>query len=74
MVDGHLEQVTQLQFPVEEESRIYLNMKLLAPGHYVKELEKHNVHIGSRADEVKITPSFYNAKKVVDVFLEKIKT
>jgi hypothetical protein len=48
-------------------------MKLLIPSRHMKELEEQNVHIGSRVDEVKITPSFYNAKKVADVFLGRLR-
>ena len=71
--DGLLEAGFELQTPVDEEKRIYLNVKLSDPGETVKALQKQNVHVSSRVGGVRIAPHFYNTVEEAETLLEKVK-
>jgi selenocysteine lyase/cysteine desulfurase len=73
LVDGLLEAGYELQTPVDEERRIYLNVKLPEPGETVKALQKQNVCVSSRVGGVRIAPHFYNTVEEAETLLEKMK-
>jgi selenocysteine lyase/cysteine desulfurase len=73
LIDGLLEEGFELQTPVDENRRIYVNFK--APGfkELVTRLKEETVHVSPRVGGLRLSPHFYNNKSEVDVFLEKLK-
>jgi selenocysteine lyase/cysteine desulfurase len=73
LVDGLVESGFELQTPVEEDRRIFVNVKLPNPGDVVKSLAASGVSVSSRVGGVRISPHFYNTEEEVEIFLEKMK-
>ena len=73
LVDGLLEAGFELQTPVDEEHRIYLNVKMPDPGETVKALQNEGVHVSARVGGVRISPHFYNTIDEAEELLTKIK-
>jgi cysteine desulfurase/selenocysteine lyase len=72
LVDGLVEEGFELQTPVEEDRRIYLNVKLPDPGETVKKLADQGVVVSPRVGGVRISPHFYNTVEEAEVLLEKL--
>ena len=73
LIDDLLEEGYELQTPVEEEKRIYLNFKAPSFKELVANLRKENVHVSPRVGGLRVSPHFYNNEDEVEVFLEKLK-
>jgi len=72
LVDGLLEEGFELQTPVEEGRRIYLNMAHPDPAKVVEKLKAEGVVVSPRVGGVRISPHFYNTVEEAEIFLEKI--
>ena len=70
LVDGLLERGYELQTPLEEDRRIYLNVVTPDPGDTVKKLEAEGVAVSGRVGGVRITPHFYNTIEEVEQFFD----
>jgi len=68
LIDGLLERGYELQTPLEEERRIFLNVKVPDPGETVKKLEAEGVAVSGRVGGVRISPHFYNTVDDVERF------
>jgi len=73
LVDGLLESGFELQTPVEEDRRIFVNVKHENPGDIVKELAKDGIIVSSRIGGVRISPHYYNKEEEVETFLERFR-
>jgi cysteine desulfurase/selenocysteine lyase len=73
LIDGLLESGFELQTPVEEEKRIFLNVKHKDPEGITKKLAEQKIVVSPRVGGIRISPHFYNRKNEVDTFLEKLK-
>jgi selenocysteine lyase/cysteine desulfurase len=73
LIDGLLSEGYELQTPVEEERRIYLNFKVPNFKEVGKKLADMGVSVSTRVGGLRLSPHFYNSKDEVDVFLEKLK-
>jgi selenocysteine lyase/cysteine desulfurase len=73
LIDGLLEEGYELQTPVEEERRIYVNFKVPGFKEVGKKLADSGVYVSPRVGGLRLSPHFYNNMGEVDVFLEKLK-
>jgi selenocysteine lyase/cysteine desulfurase len=72
LVNGLLESGFELQTPVEESRRIFVNVKLPDPGTAVKKLAERGVAVSNRVGGVRISPHFYNTEEEVETFLNQM--
>lgn len=70
LIDGLLERGYELQTPLEEDRRIFLNVKTPDPGDTVKKLEAEGVAVSARVGGVRISPHFYNTIDDVEQFFD----
>ena len=68
LIDGLLERGYELQTPLEEDRRIYLNVKVPDVGETVKKLGAEGVEVSGRVGGVRISPHFYNTVDDVEQF------
>ena len=73
LINGLLEEGYELQTPIEEERRIYVNFKVPGYKEVGKKLADSGVSVSPRVGGLRLSPHFYNNKGEVDVFLEKLK-
>ena len=73
LIDGLLEEGYELQTPVDEDRRIYVNFKVPGFKDVEKKLANSNIWVSPRVGGLRLSPHFYNNKGEVDVFLEKLK-
>ena len=73
LIDGLLEEGYELQTPVEEDRRIYVNFKVPGFKEVEKKLADSGVSVSPRVGGLRLSPHFYNNKGEADVFLEKLK-
>ena len=72
LIDGLLEEGYELQTPLDEERRIYLNFKVPGFKEVEKKLADSGVSVSPRVGGLRLSPHFYNTMDEVDVFLEKL--
>ena len=72
LVNGLLEAGYELQTPLEEKKRSYVNVKLDDPDPVVKKLREKNAWVSNRVGGLRIAPHFYNTVDEVDFFIEKL--
>lgn len=73
LIDGLLEEGYELQTPVDEERRIYVNFKVPGFKEVEKKLADSGVSVSPRVGGLRLSPHFYNNLGEVDVFMEKLK-
>jgi len=73
LIDGLLEEGYELQTPVDEDRRIYVNFKVPDFKEVERRLNDSGVSVSPRVGGLRLSPHFYNNKGEVDVFLEKLK-
>lgn len=72
LVEGFIENGLELQTPVEEERRTYVNVKVPDPGDVVKKLAAQNMVASQRIGGMRVAPNFYNTLDEVDRFIEAV--
>jgi selenocysteine lyase/cysteine desulfurase len=72
LVNGLLEAGYELQTPVEENWRSYVNVRLDDPEPVVLKLREKNIWVSNRVGGLRIAPHFYNKVEEVDLFIEKL--
>jgi selenocysteine lyase/cysteine desulfurase len=72
LVNGLLEEGYELQTPIEEKWRSYVNVKCDDPDPVVKKLTEKDVWVSNRGGGLRIAPHFYNTLEEVDTFIEKL--
>jgi selenocysteine lyase/cysteine desulfurase len=70
LIDGLLERGYELQTPLEENRRIFLNVVTPDPGDTVKKLASEGIVVSGRVGGVRISPHFYNTIEEVDHFFK----
>ena len=73
MIDGLIESGFTLQTPVEEEKRLFVNVKVEGNRELEKELYEHDIVVSARVGGLRMAPHFYNKEDEVDSFLDKLK-
>ncbi len=73
LIDGLLEEGYELQTPVEEGRRIYVNFKVPGFKEVETKLADSGVSVSPRVGGLRLSPHFYNNKGEADVFQEKLK-
>jgi selenocysteine lyase/cysteine desulfurase len=73
LIDGLLEEGYELQTPVDEHRRIYVNFKVPGFKEVQKKLADSGVSVSPRVGGLRLSPHFYNDEGEVDTFLEKLK-
>jgi len=73
LIDGLLEEGYELQTPVDEGRRIYVNFKVPGFKEVGKKLADSGVSVSPRVGGLRLSPHFYNTMDEVDVFLEKLR-
>lgn len=72
LVNGLLDAGYELQTPVEEKWRSYVNVKLDDPDPVVMKLREKNAWVSNRVGGLRIAPHFYNKMEEIDSFIEKL--
>ena len=72
IIEGLLEMGVELQTPVEEERRIYLNAKIPRYKEVSNELAKEKCHVSPRVGGLRISPGAYNTVDEAEIFLDKL--
>jgi selenocysteine lyase/cysteine desulfurase len=72
IINGLLEHGVELQTPVEEGRRLYLNALVPDYKTVCAKLAEENVHISPRVGGLRISPAAYNEVWEVEVFLERL--
>jgi len=73
IVDGLLEMGVELQTPVEEERRIYLNAAVPDYKRVCDSLAEENIHVSPRVGGLRISPGAYNTVDEAERFLEALR-
>jgi cysteine desulfurase/selenocysteine lyase len=73
IVDGLLEMGVELQTPVEEERRIYLNAAVPNYKRVCDSLAEENIHVSPRVGGLRISPGAYNTVEEAERFLEALR-
>lgn len=72
IIEGLLESGFKLQTPVEEEKRLFVNVKVKNNRELEKKLYENNVVVSARVGGLRISPHFYNREDEVYSFLSKL--
>jgi len=72
LVDGLTERGYELQTPVEEDRRIYLNFKVPGFKEVGKKLADLGVSVSPRVGGLRVSPHLYNTMEEAETFLEKV--
>ena len=72
IVDGLLERGYEVQTPLEEERRCYLNVKVPELKTVVEKLNAENFWCAQRVGGIRISPHFYNTVYQADRFMNKL--
>jgi selenocysteine lyase/cysteine desulfurase len=72
LVNGLLDEGYELQTPVEEKWRSYVNVRCDDPNPVVKKLKEKDVWVSNRVGGLRIAPHFYNTIEEVDIFIERL--
>jgi len=73
LVEGLLEAGYELQTPVEEERRLFLNVKMRRRAEDIwNELYRNGVHVSPRVGGLRVSPHFYNGEEEVEPFISKL--
>ncbi len=73
IIDGLLEMGVELQTPVEEERRIYLNAVVPDYKNVCDALTREGVHVSPRVGGLRISPGAYNTVDEAERFLEALR-
>ncbi|MBN2335459.1 aminotransferase class V-fold PLP-dependent enzyme [Candidatus Bathyarchaeota archaeon] len=73
IIDGLIEMGVELQTPVEEKRRIYLNAKIPGYKNVCETLAKQDIHVSPRVGGLRISPGAYNTVDEAETFLEALK-
>ncbi|MGD2201484.1 MAG: aminotransferase class V-fold PLP-dependent enzyme [Candidatus Bathyarchaeota archaeon] len=72
LIDGLLDRGYGLQTPVEEERRIYLNVKVPEFKEIGRRLAETCIVVSPRVGGLRVSPHFYNTEDEVETFLESL--
>lgn len=73
LIEGLLEAGYELQTPVDEKRRLFLNVKMRRPAEDVwNELYKNCVHVSPRVGGLRVSPHFYNREEEIGLFIDKL--
>jgi len=73
IIDGLLEMGVELQTPVEEERRIYLNAVIPDYKKVCDALAREGIHVSPRVGGLRISPGAYNTVEEAERFLEALR-
>jgi selenocysteine lyase/cysteine desulfurase len=73
LINGLMEDGYELQTPVDEGKRIFVNFKVPGFKEVGKKLADSGVSVSPRVGGLRLSPHFYNTMEEVDVFLEKLR-
>ena len=73
IIDGLLEMGVELQTPVEQERRIYLNAVIPEYKKVCDALALERIHVSPRVGGLRISPGAYNTVDEADGFLEALR-
>ncbi|HUV55098.1 MAG TPA: aminotransferase class V-fold PLP-dependent enzyme [Candidatus Krumholzibacteriaceae bacterium] len=73
IIDGLLEMGVELQTPVEEERRIYLNAVIPDYKKVCDALAREGIHVSPRVGGLRISPGAYNTVEEAEGFLEALR-
>ena len=71
LIDGLLESGFKLQTPVEDEKRLFINVKVKNNKELATKLCKNNIIVGAYKGGIRISPNFYNRPEEINFFLDK---
>jgi selenocysteine lyase/cysteine desulfurase len=72
LINGLLEKGIELQTPIDENERIYVNFKVPGYKEVCNKLGDLKITVSSRVGGLRVSPHFYNTIDEIDVFLEKL--
>jgi selenocysteine lyase/cysteine desulfurase len=73
LIEGLLEVGYELQTPVEEKRRLFLNVKMRRRAEDVwNELYRNRVHVSPRVGGLRVSPHFYNRGEEIGLFIDKL--
>jgi len=73
LIEGLLEAGYELQTPVDEKRRLFLNVKMHRSAEDVwNDLYKNRVHVSPRVGGLRVSPHFYNRIEEIGLFIDKV--
>lgn len=73
IIDGILDYGFELQTPVEEEKRLYVNIKMKNNREVERKLAERKIIVSARVGGLRVAPNFYNNEDEVERFLEGLR-
>ena len=73
LINGLLESGFKLQTPVEEDKRLYVNVKVKNNRELEKKFYENNIVVSARIGGIRVSPHFYNREEEIEIFLSKLK-
>lgn len=73
LIEGLVDSGFELQTPVDEERRLFVNVKVKNNRDLEAELYKRRIAVSARVGGLRISPHFYNSEEEIETFLKELR-
>lgn len=74
LVEGLIDSGFELQTPLDEERRLFVNVKVKKNRDMEAELYNRGIAVSARVGGLRISPHFYNSEEDIEILLKELKT